>query len=97
MVFLKGLVLIVNNVLGFYLTLIVARVILSWLINLGILNGSNKLVALVDSVAGSLVDPAMDFLKKYMPFLVIGTIDISPVVLYILVEVLQVGLISLVV
>jgi len=97
MTFLSGLILLVNNVLGFYLTLIVARVVLTWLINLKILNGSNKLVGLVDSIAGALVDPAMNLLKKYMPFLVIGSIDISPVVLYILVEVVQIGLISLVV
>jgi len=96
MVFLKGLALLANNLLGFYLTLIIARVIVAWLINLHILNGSNKLVSMIDDLVGALVDPALNMLKTHLPFLVIGVIDITPVVLYILVEVVQLGLISLV-
>ena len=97
MVFLKGLVLLLNNALGYYLTLIIARVIVSWLINLGVLNPNNTVVNLVDKMSGALVDPVLDTLKRHLPFLVIGAIDISPIVLYIAVEVVQLGLISLVV
>jgi YggT family protein len=97
MVFLKGLVLLVNNALGFYLTLIFARVIVSLLINFGILNPNNTVVNIVDKFTGAIVDPVLNLLKKYLPFLVIGSIDISPIVLYLLVEVVQLGLISLVV
>ena len=97
MVFLKGLVLLINNVLGYYLTLIIARVIVSWMIGLGILNPNNTVVNLIDKMSGALVDPVLDTIKRYLPFLVIGAIDVSPLVLYILVEVVQLGLISLVV
>lgn len=97
MVFLKGLVLLINNALGLYLTLIIARVIISWLINFSILNPSNKIVSVIDEVIGALVDPVLNLLKEYLPFLVIGSIDVSPVVLYFLVQIVQLGLISLVV
>lgn len=94
--FLTGLVVLLNNAIGGYIFVLVARIVLSWLIGFHVLNSSNKLVSLIDGIAGALVDPVLAFLRSHMPFLVIGSFDLSAIVLYFLLQVVQLGLLSLV-
>lgn len=94
--FLTSLVVLINNAIGAYIFVLIARVVLSWLIGFGILNESNKLVSVIHTAAAALIDPVLDFLKKHVPFLVVGAVDLSPVALYLLAQVVQIGLLSLV-
>lgn len=91
---LTSLVILTNNLLGFYLTLIFARVIMSLLVNFGILNGKNTIVSFVHDATAALVDPVTDRLTKLLPFLVFGSVDLSPVALYFIVQILQTVLLS---
>lgn len=96
MTVLATLVFLVNNVLGAYLFVLIARVVLSWLIGFGVLNGANGLVSGVHEIAAAVVDPALAKMKKVLPFLVVGPLDLSPVALYFLIQALQIVLIGLV-
>ncbi len=91
-----SLVFLVNNILGAYLFVLIARVVLSWLIGFNVLNPSNKLVAIVHDAAAALIDPVLAKIRKVLPFLVIGSIDLSPVVLYFVVQVVQIVLVGMV-
>jgi uncharacterized protein YggT (Ycf19 family) len=93
---LVSLVVLLNDALGFYLTLIIARVIMGLLVNFGILNGTNAVVAFFHDAVAALVDPITAKLTSWMPFLVFGSVDLSPVALYIIVQIVQVGLLSII-
>lgn len=93
---LTTLVVLLNNLLGAYLTLIFARVVMSILVDFKILNGANAVVAFIHDATAALVDPVTSKLTSLMPFLVFGSVDLSPVALYILVQIVQALLLSLV-
>jgi len=93
--FLISLLVILGNVLGFYLTIIVARVIVHLLVTFNILNTTNTLVTFTHDAVAALVDPVTDKLKVLMPFLVFKSVDLSPVALFLLVQILQAFLIAL--
>lgn len=96
MTILASLIFLINNILGAYLFVLIARVVLSWLIGFGVLNDSNKLVAIIHDAAAALIDPVLNKLKSVLPFLAVGPLDLSPVVLYVLIQVIQIVLIGIV-
>ena len=92
-----AIVFLINNILGMYIFVLMARIILSWLLGFGILNSSNKFVALIHNASAAMVDPVLAKIRKVLPFLVVGGMDLSPIVLYFLIQVVQIVLIGIVV
>lgn len=96
MTFATGLVFLINNLIGAYVYVLIAYVILSWLIGFGVVNSRNPVVAFVNQITDALVEPVVSKLRKLMPFLVVGPIDLSVIALFFILQVVQLGLITLV-
>lgn len=62
-------------------------IVLSWLISFRVLNTSNRLVYRTNEVLNRLFEPMIRPIRRYMPDL--GGIDISPIILWLSLELAQ--------
>ena len=79
---MKSIFFLVDSVINIYIWLIIINVILSWLVAFNILNTQNRFVFAVLNATHQLTDPALNKIRRFIPNL--GSIDISPVVLILL-------------
>ena len=79
---MKSLFLLIDSVINIYIWLIIINVILSWLVSFNILNTQSRFVFAILNATHQLTDPALNKIRKFIPNL--GSIDISPVVLILL-------------
>ena len=79
---MKSIFLLVDSVINIYIWLIIINVILSWLVAFNILNTQNRFVFAVLNATHQLTDPVLNKIRRFIPNL--GSIDISPVVLILL-------------
>ena len=73
---------LILQILKLYSYVVIANVIISWLIAFNILNTQNRFVFVVLNATHQLTDPVLNKIRRYIPNL--GSIDISPVVLILL-------------
>jgi YggT family protein len=76
---MKALFIVIDYALQFYIYLIVAVAILSWLIAFEVINRRNQYVAMIGDFLFSITEPALRPIRDRLPNL--GGIDISPVIL----------------
>jgi len=79
---MKSLFLLIDSVINIYIWLIIINAILSWLVAFNVLNTQNRFVFAVLNVTHQLTDPVLNKIRKFIPNL--GSIDISPIVLILL-------------
>ena len=79
---MKSLFLLVDSIINIYIWLIIINAILSWLVAFNVLNTQNRFVFAVLNATHQLTDPVLNKIRRYIPNL--GSIDISPVVLILL-------------
>ena len=79
---MKSIFLLVDSIINIYIWLIIINVILSWLVAFNILNTQNRFVFAVLNATHQLTDPVLNRIRRFIPNL--GSIDISPVVLILL-------------
>ena len=79
---MKSIFLLVDSVINIYIWLIIINVILSWLVSFNVLNTQNRFVFAVLNATHQLTDPVLKKIRRFIPNL--GSIDISPVVLILL-------------
>ena len=79
---MKSIFLLVDSVINIYIWLIIINVILSWLVAFNVLNTQNRFVFAVLNATHQLTDPVLNKIRRFIPSL--GSIDISPVVLILL-------------
>ena len=79
---MKSIFLLVDSVINIYIWLIIINAILSWLVAFNVLNTQNRCVFAVLNATHQLTDPVLNKIRRFIPNL--GSIDISPVVLIIL-------------
>ena len=79
---MKSIFLLVDSVINIYIWLIIINAILSWLVAFNVLNTQNRFVFLVLNTTHQLTDPFLNKIRRFIPNL--GSIDISPVVLILL-------------
>ena len=70
---------LIDTILQFYIYIIFAMVILSWLIAFNVVNMGNQFVAMVANFLREITEPALAPIRRFMPNL--GTIDLSPIIL----------------
>lgn len=70
---------VVDFVLSLYWWVIIISVILSWLVQFGIVNTHNRAVYMIGSTLNQLVEPPLRTIRRYVP--TIGNLDLSPIVL----------------
>ena len=76
---MKSVLILFDNIVGFYIWILIINVVFSWLVAFNILNTSNRFVYSLLDVSYKLTDPPLNFIRRYLPNL--GSIDISPIVL----------------
>ena len=76
---MKSVLILFDNIVGFYIWILIINAVISWLVAFNILNTSNRFVYSLLDVSYKLTDPPLNFIRKYLPNL--GSIDISPIVL----------------
>ena len=79
---MKSLFLLIDSVINIYIWLIIINAILSWLVAFNVLNTQNRFVFAVLNATHQLTDPVLNKIRQFIPNL--GSIDISPVVLILL-------------
>lgn len=77
-------VILVVNILELFKDVVILRVIMSWLVGFRILNLDNKLVAIIHNAAYRLTEPVLSKARKLIPDL--GGIDISPIIVFLLIN-----------
>jgi len=79
---MKSVFFLVDSIINIYIWLIIINAILSWLVAFNVLNTQNRFVFTVLNATHQLTDPVLNKIRRFIPNL--GSIDISPVVLIIL-------------
>ena len=79
---MKSIFLLVDSIINIYIWLIIINAILSWLVAFNVLNTQNRFVFTVLNTTHQLTDPVLNKIRRFIPNL--GSIDISPVVLILL-------------
>ncbi len=76
---MQSLLILFDNLLSFFIWILIINVVLSWLIGFNILNAQNKLVYLIYEFSYKITAPPLNVIRRYLPNF--GSIDISPVIL----------------
>ena len=79
---MKSIFFLVDSIINIYIWLIIINAILSWLVAFNVLNTQNRFVFAVLNATHQLTDPVLNKFRRFIPNL--GSIDISPVVLILL-------------
>ncbi|WP_273756067.1 YggT family protein [Bartonella sp. MM73XJBT] len=78
-----ALLQVIDLILDIYIDILIANVIFSWLYAFNIVNARNRFVVLIGSFLHRLTEPVLSRIRQFLPNL--GTIDISPVVVFIII------------
>ena len=78
---------LVLQILKIYSYVVIVNVIISWLVAFNVLNTQNRLVYSFLELTYRLTDPFLNKIRNFLPNL--GTLDISPVILLVLIWFLQ--------
>ncbi len=84
---MKAIYLLAYELLNIYKWIVIANVIISWLVAFNVLNTQNRFVYSILELTYRLTDPFLNKIRNFLPNL--GTLDISPVVLLVLIWFLQ--------
>ena len=76
---MRAILEVILLALDFYVWIIIASAIFSWLFAFNVINARNQFVAMVGNFLHQLTEPALRPIRRLMPNL--GTIDVSPIVL----------------
>jgi YggT family protein len=89
-VILTPLFWLLGTLLGLYTAVVIAAVIASWLVAFGVLNLSNPLARQLMQILDALTEPVFRRVRKIVP--PIGGLDLSPVVVLIAIQLVQIFL-----
>ena len=84
---MKAIYLLVNELLNIYKYVVIANVIISWLVAFNVLNTQNRFVYSILELSYKLTEPILNKIRRFLPNL--GSLDISPVILLVLIWFLQ--------
>ena len=78
---------LVLQILKLYSYVVITNVIISWLVAFNVLNTHNRFVYSILELSYKLTEPMLNKIRRFLPNL--GTLDISPVILLVLIWFLQ--------
>ena len=84
---MKAIYLLVYEFLNIYKYIVIVNVIISWLVAFNVLNTQNRFVYSVLDLSYRLTEPMLYKIRRFLPNL--GSLDISPVILLVLIWFLQ--------
>ena len=76
---MQSLLILFDNLISFFIWILIINVVLSWLIGFSILKAQNKFVYMVYEFSYKITAPPLNIIRRYLPNF--GSIDISPVLL----------------
>tara|TARA_B100001057_G_scaffold217257_1_gene217434 strand:- start:4567 stop:4857 length:291 start_codon:yes stop_codon:yes gene_type:complete len=76
---MKSFLILFDQAVSLYIWVLIINAIISWLVAFNILNTSNRFVYSILDVSYKLTAPPLNYIRRFLPNL--GSIDISPVVL----------------
>ena len=79
---MNSLLGLIIQIINLYKLVLLIYIIATWLISFNIINTSNRLVYGIMNALYRLCEPSLRVVRQYMPNL--GSIDISPVIVYLL-------------
>ena len=79
---MKSIFLLVDSIINIYIWIIIINAVLSWLVAFNVLNTQNRFVFSLLNTTYRLTDPVLNKIRRFIPNL--GSIDISPIVLILL-------------
>ncbi len=82
---------LIDTVLGIFIMLVFAQVVLSWLVGFNVVNTRNRFVYLVGDFLHRVTEPALRPIRRLLPNF--GGLDVSPVVLLVVLYFIQLLLI----
>ena len=84
---MKAIYLLVFELLNIYYYIVITNVIISWLVSFNVLNTQNRFVYSILDLSYRLTNPMLNKIRRFLPDL--GSLDISPVILLVLIWFLQ--------
>ena len=78
MALLVPIVQLVQIIIGLYWYVVVAAVIMSWLVNFGVINTHNQIVNMIWSALTQMTEPVFRKVRQYLP--IMGGLDLSPLI-----------------
>ena len=81
---IEALHFLLDSLLALFLYAVIGSVILSWLVQFGVVNRQSPFISQVGEFLHRLTEPALRPIRNFLPDL--GGIDISPIILIILVH-----------
>ncbi|PPR46037.1 MAG: hypothetical protein CFH18_00635 [Alphaproteobacteria bacterium MarineAlpha5_Bin8] len=79
---MNSLLGLIIQIINLYQFILIIYIISMWLVSFNIINTSNRFVYSLIEAMHRLCDPSLKIVRKYVPSF--GTIDISPVIVYLL-------------
>ena len=71
---------LINTILGIYIAVVVAAVIMSWLIQFNVVNRTNRFVYMLADILYRLTEPIFKRIRRLLPNL--GGLDLSPIIVF---------------
>ena len=84
---MRALFYVIDIALSWYLWLVVAAVIVSWLVAFNVVNTRNQFVSMIGEFLYRITEPALRPIRNALPNP--GGIDISPVILFLIIIFIQ--------
>ena len=84
---MNAFILLLDRIIYLYVWVLIINAGISWLIAFNVLNTQNRFVYSVLEFTYKLTDPPLNYIRRFLPNL--GSIDISPVVLILLIYFLR--------
>jgi len=79
---MNSLLALIIQIINLYQFILIIYIIAMWLVNFNIINTSNRFVYSLIEAMHRLCEPSLRLVRKYLPNF--GTIDISPIIVYLL-------------
>jgi YggT family protein len=90
---LAAILRVVYDILDFYLYAIIIGAVLSWLVAFGVVNSYNRFVRVVGDMLARITEPLLAPIRRILPNM--GAIDLSPLVLFFIVRLVQLFILNL--
>lgn len=72
---------LIIEIIKLYQLVLIIYIVFTWLLNFNIINSSNRLVYTQMEAMYRLCEPSLNFIRRFIP--TFGSLDLSPIVLYI--------------
>ena len=77
---MNSLLYLIIQIINLFQFILIVYIILTWLVNFNIINTGNRFVYSILDALYRLCEPSLNFVRRYIP--TFGTIDLSPIVVY---------------